>query len=1135
MANSTPRKLFSVFTSFCILAALLLSSSSVILADDSPVEPTTPPAEEPAQEPPQEPTGEPAPAATQEPELAPLEIAEGARIIPGQYIVVYKEGFGDAVSIGNAQALVAETGGQVQYVYMDAIQGFAATLSDEALQRLRQDERIAFIEADQVVTAAQEDGAQSDAVQNDVDWGLDRIDQRIPPPLDDKYHYPASAGSGVHVYVLDTGIRASHTEFGGRASLDYDAIGDGYGASDCGDSGTGGHGTQVAGIIGSDKYGVAKMVNLHSVRVLHCTNEGSAAALVAGLNWTIANHIKPAVINLSLVTGVSPALDAAVSAAIKKNISVIAAAGNQSANACGYSPARVAAALTVGATKKDDYRVGDSNFGKCLDLFAPGFDISTTTNNISNSGATSDGKGTSMAAAFTSGAAALYLASNPNATPKAVASALIAHSTPGVVFDAAGSPNRLLSVSSPVPSQVVLSAPANKSATKDSDPLLSWAPSFIGNTYHIEIDDQSDFSSPLHTLTEIEDTSVKAPFMMDGVWYWRVRAVNAYGVAGPWSVARSFTIDTAPPNRPLLLSPLDGTAFPGMPIFKWAKSSTAVSYQFQYNDLDASNAFFHRSDWLKSTSYKPPALQNTDYYNTIFYWFVRAKDALGNVSHWSTPMTFSVTPAIPAKPTLTIPANNHFTRDTTVLLLWNQADYAEDYHVQVTRNAKFGLTSRVVDLEDVDNTFFITDPLADGRYYWRVRGRNTEGTYGNWSAVRNFTEDTQPPPARVPVKPLNLSTITGTPTFSWKAVPGAKYYTFRYGTSVNPNIGIEYESGHFTRTAYKPPAAMPPNKTYYWFVKAEDAAGNVGNWSAPFEVSIKPPTPARVVLGTIPNGYSTDEDTFDLDWKKVDYGAQYELQLDDNARFLSPETLNSAPETNSLTVGPLAAGLWYWRVRAQNADNIFGAWSASRSFRVYPKFDCQFSANTVFEGWEEHLEADWYVTGGMLYHDGIGTDAVSSASYGEDDFSDFTYEVKMKMLDPRGVGEDEDINSYGLVLRGTPSFDSNNDWMNGIYFIIEQDNSDEGKYATVQVSKVVNGTRTLLGGFYMANYVNWNTFKVYARGSSVSFYMNNVLVLTATIKEFKSGRLGVVSKGDVNESVYVDWAKASLPVKPRGW
>jgi subtilisin family serine protease len=353
----------------------------------------------------------------------------------GRYIVVMKSGTftGPRHSISASISRVAgEQAVAPDFVYSTVLQGFAARLTDPQLAALRADPRVDYVEADQPMYAT--------TTQTGATWGLDRIDQRNLP-LSTTYGYTAD-GTGVNAYIIDTGIRFSHSEFSGRAVSGFDAV-DGGAADDCN-----GHGTHVAGTVGGSTYGVAKNVHLVAVRVLDCAGSGTTAGVIAGVDWVTANHVSPAVANMSLGGGASTTLDNAVAASIASGVSYSVAAGNGNflgiaVNACNSSPARVATAITVGATDKTDKKASFSNYGTCLDLFGPG--VSITSSWYSNDTATNTISGTSMATPHVVGVAALYLQGNPSATPAAVAAALIANATTGkVTSPGTGSPNRLL-------------------------------------------------------------------------------------------------------------------------------------------------------------------------------------------------------------------------------------------------------------------------------------------------------------------------------------------------------------------------------------------------------------------------------------------------------------------------------------------------------------------------------------------------------------------------------------------------------------------------------------------------------------------------------------------------------------------
>ena len=316
--------------------------------------------------------------------------------------------------------------GKLKHVYQNALNGFAVEMSAEDAEALSLDYRVKFVEEDGVVSA--------DATQSNPPWGLDRIDQRNRP-LSGTYTNNWT-GSGVRAYVIDTGIRTTHTQFGGRASNVFDAFG-GSGA-DCN-----GHGTHVSGTIGGSTYGVAKSVMLRGVRVLDCNGSGSNSGVIAGVDWVTNNHINPAVANMSLGGGISSALDTAVNNLANSGVPIAVAAGNSNADACNSSPARAANAITVGSTTTTDARSSFSNFGACLDIFAPGSGILSSY--FSSDTATATLSGTSMASPHVAGVAALYKQFSPGASATTTRNAIVNGSTTNVVTSAGtGSPNRLL-------------------------------------------------------------------------------------------------------------------------------------------------------------------------------------------------------------------------------------------------------------------------------------------------------------------------------------------------------------------------------------------------------------------------------------------------------------------------------------------------------------------------------------------------------------------------------------------------------------------------------------------------------------------------------------------------------------------
>ncbi len=368
---------------------------------------------------------------------ATAELRFAARPVDGQYIVVLKD---QVAALGNesranvptvaamASTIASQYKARVSRSYTTVLRGFVVKADAKAIANMLNDSRIAYIEEDGMVYAS--------ATQTGATWGIDRTDQR-DLPLNSSYTYNTTA-SNVHAYIVDTGVLGSHQQFTGRMGNGYTAISDANGTNDCN-----GHGTHVAGTVAGTTYGIAKGAIVHPVRVLGCDGSGTNSGVIAGMDWVAQNHVKPAVANMSLGGGASTATDDAVARMTAAGVITVVAAGNDNANACNYSPARAASAITVGSTTNTDARSSFSNFGTCLDIFGPGSSI--TSSWYTSSTATNTISGTSMASPHVAGVAALYLADNPTASVSAVTTALINGSTPNkVTSPGTGSPNRLL-------------------------------------------------------------------------------------------------------------------------------------------------------------------------------------------------------------------------------------------------------------------------------------------------------------------------------------------------------------------------------------------------------------------------------------------------------------------------------------------------------------------------------------------------------------------------------------------------------------------------------------------------------------------------------------------------------------------
>ncbi|HET7623366.1 MAG TPA: S8 family serine peptidase [Gemmatimonadaceae bacterium] len=446
---------------------------------------------------------------------APVSAVQ-ADTIPGQYIVLLKKGVSDVDAA--TEELMWNRRSAIQQTYRYALKGFAAKLSKAQADSLSHNSKVALIQPDIRVKA------QSTTIQYSPDWGLDRMDEHAYP-LDSRYAYGAT-GAGVNVYVIDGGVRTTHHQFGGRAHFAFDAFG-GSG-TDCQ-----GHGTHVAGTIAGSTYGVAKKANIYSVKVLDCYGNSELSKIVAGVDWVTGHRKLPAVANMSLGSVANSIFDDFVRESIASGVTYVVSAGNDNSDACKQSPARVSQVITVASTDPNDYRSSWSNYGSCVDVFAPGNSILSAFNTSDD--ATRIMGGTSMASPHVAGAAALYLSAHPGASPSSVKSALLNNSSYGYVKNASGSPNRIIytgfiassstTTSEPAPAPEPDDPPATTS-TSTSDPTASFKYSCSGTTCTF---DASASTAPLGVLS-------RTWIFGDGSQAGSAKLTKTYAKAGTYTV-----------------------------------------------------------------------------------------------------------------------------------------------------------------------------------------------------------------------------------------------------------------------------------------------------------------------------------------------------------------------------------------------------------------------------------------------------------------------------------------------------------------------------------------------------------------------------------------------------------------------
>ncbi len=740
-----------------------------------------------------------APPAAEPQAPTPAQLAS-PKVIPGRYIVVFRDA---PVSVPElAQSLVSAHGGTLHFRYEHALRGFAASLPERAVAALRAHPGVAYLEPDQVIRPFDS--------QSDATWGLDRIDQR-DLPLNSTYNYKQT-GAGVNAYILDTGIRYNHNEFEGRAVFGTDVFSDGRNGSDCN-----GHGTHVAGTVGGKTYGVAKAVKLYAVRVLDCEGNGTLSGVIQGVDWVTANHVKPAVANMSLGGGASDALDAAVRNSINAGVSYTVAAGNGffgiAQPACNYSPARVREAMTVGATSSSDAKASWSNYGECVDLFAPGVSITSAWH--TSRSATNTIGGTSMAAPHLAGAAALYLETNPAATAAQVFSAINAQLTLNKVTSSSTEKNHLLysygwggaSGGDPKPA-----APADLSTRTKSDGRidLSW-------TDHSH--DEEGFEIQRHSgdgawatiaTPKANATSYSDRTLQEGTTYtYRIRAFHAGG-ASDWSQSASGT------TRPAAPSHLAAEAKSSSQIeLRWRDNSQGETGYEVYRRIG--DASFKRIARLaaNTTSLLDTGLETGQTYE----YRVRAYNAGGN-SSWSN--TASATTPLAAAPAAPSGLSTRVRSDSRIDLSWaDNSDNESGFEIQ--RHAGDGAWATIATTK-ANATSYSDRTLQEGRTYsYRIRAFHAGGS-SSWSGPASGTTQPAAPSHLVATKASSSITLSWT-----NNSVGATSFTLQRAVGDGSFKTLATLDGSITTYS---DTSLKTGNTYTYRVRASNAGGN-STWSDP--------------------------------------------------------------------------------------------------------------------------------------------------------------------------------------------------------------------------------------------------------------------------------------------------------------